>query len=103
MLGCAPLGSATTLMFVEKPSCEGAAVRYWILIDAWTLPSALTKPSGITVAKCPSALLTVPAGAGAVVLVVAVPPALADDCAPVLEEDEDEFVPSSVVPPHPAM
>src|SRR5256885_465217 len=62
MLVWPALGSATTLMFVAKPPCEGAAARYWILIGAWTLLRALTKPSGITVANCPSALLTVPGG-----------------------------------------
>jgi hypothetical protein len=70
------------------------------LIDAWTLPSALAKPPGITVANCPSALLTVPGGAVAVV--VAVPVRVADECALVV--DEDELVCSSVVLlPHPAM
>jgi hypothetical protein len=57
----------------------------------------------MTVANWPSALLTVPGG---VVVVVAVPVVVADDCELVLDEDadEDELVCSSVVLlPHPAM
>src|ERR1700759_4833205 len=102
MLVCDPAASATTLMFVAKPSWEGAAARYWILIVAWTLPSALAKPLGMTVANRPSALLTVPGGAVLDVPVVAEPPAAPDDCELVLEEDE--VVRSKVVLlPHPAM